>query len=154
MMTRKLKMGLAALVLVGVSMFMLGMTAFASPLGLSPSGQLRLAPGECAYWTTNTGGPSGVAVTSGANCLNTHSFRLDATPYDGATFENYRAFLGQVGEFVNGPGGVGGGPFTKVGSAKNVYTNGIVVTVYQGPGTNDGSAEAFNDLIHGQYPWQ
>ena len=138
----------AALMLAGVALFLLSMTAFASP-----ASTLRLAPGQCAYWTTN-GGVSAVAVTSGVNCSNTHSFRINATPYNGATFENYNAFLSQTGEFVNGPGGVGGVPFTKVGSAKNVYTNGIPVYVYQGPGTNDGSAEAFVDLIHGQYPWQ
>ena len=141
---------LVAAVLVVLAGLGLALSATIASAATVPN--LKLSPGQCAYWTTN-GGVAAVAVTSGVNCLNTHSFTINAPPYNGAHFENYNAFLSQVGEKVNGPGGVGGGPFTLVGSAKNVYTNHVAVYVYQGPGHNDGSAESMNFLIHGGYPW-
>jgi hypothetical protein len=141
---------LAAAVLVVLAG--LGLALSATIASAASTTSLTLGHGRCAYWTTNRG-VAAVAVTSGVNCLSTHAFTLNGPPYNGATFENYNAFLSQVGEKVNGPGGIGGGPFKLVGSAKNVYTNHVAVYVYQGPGNNDGSAESMNFLIHGGYPW-
>jgi hypothetical protein len=140
---------LVAAVLVVLAGLGLALSATIASAATVPN--LKLGQGQCAYWTTN-GNVAAVAVTSGVNCLNTHSFTLNVPPYNGAHFENYKAFLSQVGEYVNGPGGVGGGPFNLVGSAKNVYTNHVAVYVYSGP-SNDGSAESMNFLIHGGYPW-
>lgn len=144
---------IAAAVLVtlaGLGLALSATMASAAPL----TSNLKLSAGQCAYWTTDEG-VAGVAVTSGVNCLNDKPFTLNVPPYNGATFANYNAFLSQVGEYVNGPGGIGGGPFTLIGSAKNVYTNNVPVYVYEGPGNvNDGAALKMDNLIHGFFPWQ
>lgn len=108
-------------------------------------------PAKCAYWTDN-GGISAIAVTSGINCTN-KSWTIGLPPYYGAHFENYNAFLSQVGELVHGPGKVPNVRMHKVGGADNAFTRRVPVTVYQGPGNNDGSSAGFNWLIHGTYPW-
>lgn len=128
-MTRKLKMGLLAMVLAGVGLFTFGMTAF----GSTPAGVKPLPHGTLPYYTFNKG-YNVVVATSGINASLRGSFNIDASAYDGdgnndgdgtlnignddgvvwtpyintATnqvegnaFSNY---LNQIGEFVYGPG--------------------------------------------------
>lgn len=107
----------------------------------------------CRYWTTDEG-VSALIVTSGVNCSKTASFTIAATPYGGATFvpdsgqSAFGNYLGQIGEFIHGPGNA---PKTALSGKlviSNAYTNHVEVKLYRGPGDrNDRAYEALKALL-------